>query len=340
MDMDEIRKKARERLKGLCRVCPLCDGRACAGEVPGMGGIGNGDSFVANVRAFRECELNIRTLHSAVPLRTACELWGQVLDFPVMTAPLAGAALNFGGFMGEEEMARGLHEGSRAAGLIAWSGDGADPAVYRAGLKVIEEQKGKGIPTIKPRGLEAIVERVRMAEAAGALAVAVDVDAAAFSGFGEDGRPLGLTSLSDIAVLVQASSLPLILKGIMTPDEASLASSLGIGGIVVSNHGGRVLDSCPGTAGVLPAIAAAAGGKTKIFVDGGIRSGADVLKALALGADAVLIGRPVAIALAGGGPEGVTMYFQNLKQELVKAMALTGSFDLGRVRSSILRVSK
>ncbi|MDR1488878.1 MAG: alpha-hydroxy-acid oxidizing protein [Desulfovibrio sp.] len=336
MDMREIRSRARKRFNGACRACALCDGRVCAGEVPGMGGAGSGSAFMANVRAFAGLRLNLRTLYSPLPLRTSCEIWGHTLDFPVMTAPLAGAAGNMGGFAGEEEMAQGLHEGSALAGLLAWSGDGPDPAMFPAGLEAVKKQGGKGIPTIKPRGVEAILAGIRKAEQAGAPAVAVDVDTAAFLGLGGDGCPLSPLGLPDVAALVRATSLPLVLKGIMTPDEASAAASLGVGGIVVSNHGGRVLDSCPGTAEVLPAIVAAVGGRTKVLVDGGIRSGADVLKALALGADAVLIGRPVVLALAGGGPEGVALYFRTLKEELVKAMVLTGTRDLRRVEQRVI----
>ena len=97
---------------------------------------------------------------------------------------------------------------------------------------------------------------------------------------------------------------PFILKGIMTVKGAEKALEAGAAGIIVSNHGGRVLDQCPATAEVLPAIVDAVGGKMKIFVDGGIRSGMDVFKALALGADAVLIARPFVTAVYGGGSGG------------------------------------
>ena len=97
---------------------------------------------------------------------------------------------------------------------------------------------------------------------------------------------------------------PFILKGIMTVKGAEKALEAGAAGIVVSNHGGRVLDQCPATAEVLPAIVDAVGGKMKVFVDGGIRSGMDVFKALALGADAVLIARPFVTMVYGGGRGG------------------------------------
>lgn len=122
----------------------------------------------------------------------------------------------------------------------------------------------------------------------------------------------------------------------MTPDEAEAVVKAGAAAIVVSNHGGRVLDCTPGAAEVLPAIAARVKGKTVIFADGGIRSGIDVLKMLALGADAVLIARPLIIAAFGGGREGVALYLNQLKNELFQAMLLTGTADVKEVSPSII----
>lgn len=107
----------------------------------------------------------------------------------------------------------------------------------------------------------------------------------------------------------------------MTARGAEKALEAGASGIVVSNHGGRVLDHCPATAEVLPEIVDAVGGKMTIFVDGAIRSGMDMFKALALGADAVLIGRPFVTTVYGGGEEGVQLYVQKLKAELADSDA-------------------
>ena len=127
-----------------------------------------------------------------------------------------------------------------------------------------------------------------------------------------------------------------IVKGIMTPDDAHRAIDAGCDAIVVSNHGGRVLDHCPGTATVLPAIADAVRGKITILADGAVRDGVDVLKMLALGADAVLVGRPLCIAAIGGGVEGVTKYWQQMQGQLVQAMLLTGCASLADVREHII----
>lgn len=124
----------------------------------------------------------------------------------------------------------------------------------------------------------------------------------------------------------------------MTPNGARKAMEAGAAGIVVSNHGGRVLDQCPATAEVLPDIADAVGGRMKIFVDGGIRTGLDVFKALALGADGVLIGRPFVTMVYGGGAEGVQVYVNKLQSELKDAMQMCGVHSLDEIgRDQIFR---
>jgi isopentenyl diphosphate isomerase/L-lactate dehydrogenase-like FMN-dependent dehydrogenase len=115
-----------------------------------------------------------------------------------------------------------------------------------------------------------------------------------------------------------------IVKGVMTGEDASLAVEHGADAVVVSNHGGRQLDGCLPTAAVLPEVVAAIGGTAPVLVDGGIRCGADVLRALALGADAALIGRPYAWALAAGGQPGVETLVARFAEELRAAMAATG----------------
>ncbi len=117
---------------------------------------------------------------------------------------------------------------------------------------------------------------------------------------------------------------PLILKGVMDPDDAKKAADVGADAVIVSNHGGRQLDGAPSTASALPAIAAAVGGRIKVLADGGVRSGLDVVRMLALGADAVLLGRAWAYALAGGGEAGVAQVLDLIRAEMKVTMALTG----------------
>ena len=126
----------------------------------------------------------------------------------------------------------------------------------------------------------------------------------------------------------------------MSPEEAIACVDAGAKGIVVSNHGGRILDGMAGTADVLPEIADAVKGRITIFVDGGVRRGEDVLKMLALGADAVLIGRLAAVAAIGGGAEGVKLMLDTFKRELSDAMMITGTADLKHVSRTILKQIK
>jgi 4-hydroxymandelate oxidase len=119
-----------------------------------------------------------------------------------------------------------------------------------------------------------------------------------------------------------------LLKGITHSEDAELAVSSGAQGVIVSNHGGRVLDGMPATAEVLPAVLQAVGGAIPVLVDGGIRRGTDVLKAMAMGASGVLLGRPALHGLANGGAEGVAHVLRLLLDELQMAMALTGSQTL------------
>jgi L-lactate dehydrogenase (cytochrome) len=120
----------------------------------------------------------------------------------------------------------------------------------------------------------------------------------------------------------------LVLKGITDPGDAARAAEEGMDGIVVSNHGGRQLDGSLSSIAALPAVRDAVGGRMPILLDGGVRSGLDVLRALALGADAVLLGRAWAYALAAGGQAGVSAMFAIIKEELEVAMALTGQSDV------------
>ena len=149
--------------------------------------------------------------------------------------------------------------------------------------------------------------------------------------------PAGSKTVDELKEIVKLmNGKPFILKGIMTVNGAKKALEAGASGIVVSNHGGRVLDQCPATAEVLPAIVDAVGGKMTILVDGGIRTGMDVFKALALGADAVLIGRPFVNMVYGGGAEGVQVYVDKLKAELADTMAMCGAHKLSDIKRSML----
>jgi 4-hydroxymandelate oxidase len=102
MDLSELRQQAKEKLKGYCRVCPVCDGRACAGEVPGMGGVGTGKAFSVNLEALDRYRFNMRTLHEVKASSTSFELWGEKLSMPILAAPMTGVSYNMGGAISEQ----------------------------------------------------------------------------------------------------------------------------------------------------------------------------------------------------------------------------------------------
>jgi isopentenyl diphosphate isomerase/L-lactate dehydrogenase-like FMN-dependent dehydrogenase len=336
MDLATIRKTARQKLVGYCSVCPLCDGRACAGEVPGMGGVGTGSAFRVNLEALARHRFNMRTIHDVKSTDTSVDLWGEEIALPVLAAPMTGTTYNMGGKMTEEEFVEEMVAGSLQAGTLAMTGDGADPTMYGSGIKAITVHEGKGIAIVKPRTQEEIIRRIRQAEEAGANAVGMDIDGAGLVTMALKGQPVGPKTFAEIKEIISATALPFILKGIMTATEAELSAEAGAAAIVVSNHGGRVLDYTPGAADVLPEIVERLQGRLIIFADGGVRSGADVLKLLALGANAVLIGRPLMVGAFGGGRDGVALVLNKMKSELVQAMLLTGVADVRHVDRSIL----
>lgn len=324
MNLKEIREAAKKKLQGYCQVCPECNGKACRGEVPGMGGIGRGFSFQANTQALEAYRLNLRTIHSHKNPSTAVELFGCQLKSPLLAAPITGTTYNMGEAIGEKDYAQNIVAGAQGAGTLAMTGDGADPGMYGSGVASIKEAGGWGIPIIKPREQEEILKRIKQAEEAGAKGVGIDIDGAGLVTMALKGQPVGPKSKEELRELIAATSLPFILKGIMTVDEAKIAVEIGAAAIVVSNHGGRVLDAAPGVAEVLPEISEAVNGKITILADGGVRTGLDALKYLALGADGVLIGRPLVIGAVGGGTEGVKLTLENMAEELRQAMILTG----------------
>lgn len=335
MKIPEIKKRAKERLRGSCRVCRVCDGRACAGEVPGIGGLLTGSSFQNNIETLAMYHLNMRTIHQVDQPDLSLRLFGRTFATPVLVAPLTGVAYNLGGALTEAEFVNSLVDGAKAAGSCAFTGDGADPEFYRAGLQAIHKADN-GIAIIKPRAMEPLKERIRQAEASGALAVGIDMDGAGLVTMAMKGQPVGPKSFYQLRELVKMTKLPFILKGIMTAQEAEMAVEIGAAAIVVSNHGGRVLDATPGVAEVLPEIVERVKGEITVFADGGIRSGIDALKMLALGANAVLIGRPAIWGAFGNGAAGVQTIIETMTEQLRHGMLMTGCVNLKAVDYHII----
>jgi NAD(P)H-dependent flavin oxidoreductase YrpB (nitropropane dioxygenase family) len=335
--MQEVRARARERMQGFCRVCPVCNGRACAGEVPGMGGLGTGAAFRANLEALAAQRFNMRVLHAAEDPNPAITLLGKPLALPVLAAPIGGVAFNMGGKITEEDYISGKLAGCQAMGIIGCTGDGVPPFIHEAGFGAIRSLGGHGIPFIKPWEDSELQIKLDKALETGTDIVGMDIDAAGLVTLKLMGRPVNPKSPARMKAIIARTPARFVLKGIMTADQARIALDVGAAAIVVSNHGGRVLDHTPGAAEVLPEIAAAVKGQLPILADGGVRTGADVLKLIALGADAVMIGRPFSIAAMGGLKEGVIRYIEQLRRELISAMVLTGCADMASVSRDILR---
>ncbi len=323
--MEKIRALARERMKGYCRVCPVCDGRACVGEVPGMGGLGTGRSFAANLASLAAVTFNMRLLHGVSDPDLQVEMLGHRLALPLLAAPIGGVAFNMGGEISEEDYIAAVLEGCAEAGILGGVGDGVPDFIHQSGYAVMKALGGKGIPFIKPWSETEFFGKVERALAAGATVIGMDIDAAGLVTLKKMGRPVSPKTPQKLAEWVRRIGVPLILKGVMTVDDAQLAVDAGVQAIVVSNHGGRVLDHMPGAAQVLPVVSDAVKGRVAILADGGVRTGGDILKMLALGADAVMIGRPFAIAAMGGLKAGVVRYIETLAGELQSAMVLTGT---------------
>ncbi|HWR42473.1 alpha-hydroxy-acid oxidizing protein [Sporomusa sp.] len=336
MDIKTIKTAAKEKFRGACRLCPVCNGIACAGEVPGMGGLGTGAAFRHNVQALADCRLNLRTVHSVKNPDFSCRILGLDLALPVIGAAIGGIALNMNGALSEEEYTEAIVSGCRKAGTIGMTGDGPMSLVFDSGMAAVAREQGWGIPIVKPRETDKVIELAKQAAAAGAPAFGMDIDAAALVNMTNAGQPVSPKTIQELEYIKNHITIPFIVKGIMTPDDAEACWQAGVDAIVVSNHGGRALDHTPGTAEVLPYIVEAVKGKMTVLVDGGIRSGADVLKMLALGADAVLLGRPLAIAAVGGGIDGVEFVLNKYKAELSAAMTLTGTAGVSDVPVEIL----
>ena len=336
MDYKDMLKEARANLNGSCRVCKACNGVVCAGEVPGMGGKDTGSAFIQNFKSLQDVKINMRVIHNASNPDTSVELFGRKMKAPIFAAPITGTTLNMGGKISEREYITPVVEGCIDTGIYAMVGDTAVDSFLMDNLDVLKENNGQGIVFIKPWENHDIIKKIKLAEEAGAFAVGVDVDACGLVTLSMHGKTVVPKDVEALKELKVSTKLPFIVKGIMTVEDALLAVEAGVDAIVVSNHGGRVLDCTPGAADVLPSIAEAVKGKITILVDGGVRTGVDVLKLIGLGADGVLIGRPFVTASFGGGKEGVEMYVNKVIGEFEATMRLTGCETVKDIDSKVI----
>ncbi|WP_431280760.1 alpha-hydroxy acid oxidase [Humitalea sp. 24SJ18S-53] len=328
------------------------------------GGAADEITLQQNREAYDAIRLTGRVLGDLGGGGTQLDLFGDTYDHPILLAPVAHHRLA----CPAAEIATAVGAvGARAGFVVSTESDTAIEEIAAAATRgrfwfQLYIQQDRAFT-------HALVER---AARAGAKAIVVTVDAPV-SGMRDRERRAGVTpamlgepvhlrgaragtipraglgeslifngfidraaTWADVARLRAATRLPLLIKGIMAPEDADRAVREGADGIIVSNHGGRVLDTLPPTIEALPVIAAAVGGRVPVLVDGGVRRGTDVLKALARGASAVLIGRPYVHALAVAGPAGVAHAVQMLRVEFEVAMALTGCRSLRDIGPRVL----
>lgn len=333
MDYNEILASARGQIGPHCKACPVCNGRACGNTMPGPGSKVPGNTAARNYDKWQEIFVNMDTLCPNVQVDTSFECFGKQFSAPVFIAPLGALPMHYGDKHNDISYNRILIPAAANYGICALTGDGVDPAVMQNAAKDMAAIGGMGIPTIKPWNKEFVFEKLDILNELGIFAAAMDVDGAGLPFLKAMNPNAGSKSAEEMREIINYAKMPFMIKGIMTAKGAVKAVEAGAEAIVVSNHGGRVQGNVPSTAEVLPEIVAAVKGKVKIFVDGGIRSGVDVFKAIAMGADAVLIGRPVIPFIYAAGEEGFRVYMDRIVKELSDTMTMCGTptlADIGR----------
>lgn len=337
MNYNELLSNAKKCIGEYCKACIECNGKVCKNQIPGPGAKGIGDTAIRNYDKWKEIRINMDTLTENKKVDTSIELFGKKFKYPFFAAPVGAVNLHYGEKYTDITYNNILVSSCASEGILAFTGDGTNPDVMKAATKAIKNVNGLGIPTVKPWNIDTIKEKLSLVKESNAIAVAMDIDAAGLPFLKNMNPPAGPKSVEELKEIIKLSEKPFIVKGIMTVAGALKAKEAGAYAIVVSNHGGRVLDQCPATAEVLAEIVDAVDGTMKVFVDGGIRSGADVFKALALGADGVLICRTFVTALYGGEEEGVKLYINKLASELEDTMAMCGAYSINEISRNMIR---
>lgn len=339
MDYKELLAQARTNMAPKCRVCPECSGLACRGEIPGVGGYGSGRGFTVCVEYLRRVKIEMDTLYEEAEPDLAVRLLGQELSLPLMISPIGGMAFNYNGYLTDLQYNRAVLDGAVRQGILAFSGDTPDPAYFDSLLPLVRESGGRLISTVKPWPDDLVLDKAAGLKEAGAAYFAMDIDSAGLPALRRSGRGGHPKSPAQLSALIRESGLGLIVKGVMTARGAEKARDAGAEAIIVSSHGGRHYEDAPATASVLPEIRRAVGLDFPVFVDGGIRTGADIFKVLALGANAAMIGRPYAIAVHGSTEEGVDIYTQKLREELRYTMILAGCRNIAEIGPDRIRLT-
>jgi isopentenyl diphosphate isomerase/L-lactate dehydrogenase-like FMN-dependent dehydrogenase len=293
-------------------------------------------TFHRNPRAFRQYLFRQKIFHDVSEPDISIELFGHKLPTPAITAPV-GSFILFG-----KDAERQVAEGTDQAGAMMlvsqaakfgpkdWRDADKSPLVFMAYMN---------------RGREEVSEYAKLSQDLGYAAVGITMDTVRPVKIGDevplltkDGKPRKghKSTTKDIEWMKQQVSLPVVVKGIMGADDARAAVNAGADALVVSNHGGRILDYNRAALEALPEVVDAVSGKVPVILDSGIRSGGDIVKALALGAKAVLVGRPVAWGVGAFGALGVERVFAIFTEEMQRVMTMTGAARIADVTQSIL----
>jgi len=323
------------------------------------GAAGDEITMRANSEEWRRIRLNPRILVDASEIDTRTQIFGQTLDWPVLLAP---AAINrLWHPQGEMAVTHGANQGGVTTVASTYATESIGN-ICRAAKHPVWFQ----LYTRPEREFNR--ELVSLAETAGCKAIVITVDTPVIGIRNREARayfrmppnftlpnikmgpevhrrspwkafgllPNPKLTWKEVEWICSIAKVPVLLKGVINPDDALRAIDTGAAGIIVSNHGSRNLDTLPPTAEALPRVAEKLEGKLPLLVDGGIRRGTDIIKALALGAKAVLIGRPYLHGLAIGGAKGVARVLEILRNEFEAAMALTGRMSISEIDRSVI----
>lgn len=338
MEYKDVLELAKNNIGPNCKVCPECNGLGCGNKMPGPGSKAPGNGAYDNWKAWRNIKLNMDVIAPSCDVDTGIELFGKHLQIPVITGPIGSIKWQYNPTDDVRDFNKGVVDACVKSGIAGSFGDGIQPEVFPDSMSYSSQFGGISMPIFNPYSDEEILEKISMANNFNPFAIGLVIDSAGLPHLRQKNISAGTKTVEQLKTIKAACKAPFVIKGIMTAKSAIKAVDAGADAIIVSNHGGRVLPDSPATADVLPEIVEAVKGKTKIIVDGGIRSGIDIFKALALGADAVMICRPILISWYGAGSEGISIYVEKLKNELTDIMYMCGARKISDINRDMIRL--
>lgn len=342
----KYQENARKILKPSCHVCKICNGAACSGRFTNsleMGAKGCNAGFANSYKALADIRIVMDVIHEDYHPDTTTELFGHSFDLPVFAAPIAKILTDYTFdspfFNNNGAYAQALVMGTHEAGGMAWLGDNIEEGYFNAQIEPLKQIGGLGVPTIKPwADRKEYWNRVEWCKQIGVMAIATDLDAIGL-GYQYSGKGgVEPRSFEELREMIAAIDVPFVVKGVMSVKTAVKAAKAGAYGILVSNHGGNVVEHSQSPSDVLADIKDAVGDSIKVFADGAVRSGEDVFKLLALGADAVGIGRPYTVAVYGGEKNGASIYTHKIYGELQNIMRLANCRSLKDITRDMIVV--